>query len=114
TALFAVVIVVLVLVFVAAVNVCNFMDGINGLATTQAALCAATIALVGFQRGGGELAGVFSLVLAACAMGFLPFNFPRARTFLGDVGSGFFGACVALALILAWLEQVAHGLLLIL
>lgn len=113
-ALFAVVVAVLVLVLVAAVNVCNFMDGINGLATTQAALCAATIALGASLRGGDQLAGAFAVVLAACVLGFLPFNFPRARTFLGDVGSGFFGACVALVLILAWLEQIAHWALLIL
>lgn len=105
---------ILVLAFVAAVNVCNFMDGINGLATSQTALCAATVAIGAFARGDGGLAGAFSLVLATCALGFLPFNFPRARIFLGDVGSGFFGAAVALVLTLAWLEQMAHWVLLIL
>jgi UDP-N-acetylmuramyl pentapeptide phosphotransferase/UDP-N-acetylglucosamine-1-phosphate transferase len=35
------------------------------------------------------------LVVAAAALGFVPFNFPAARTFLGDVGSYFFGAWLA-------------------
>ncbi|WP_236493201.1 MraY family glycosyltransferase [Xanthomonas massiliensis] len=77
------------------VNVWNFMDGINGLAASQALLCAGLFA--------SGLAGDWRLlawVAAAACLGFLPFNFPRARIFLGDVGSG------ALGLVLAWLLAV--------
>ncbi len=71
-------------------NVWNFMDGIDGLAASQAALVAAGAAL--FLEG--PMQWVAWALLAACC-GFLPMNFPRARIFLGDVGSGALGFAVA-------------------
>lgn len=63
------------------VNLYNFMDGINGIAAVQA-LCA----LLGAAWLGGWQQP--SLLLAAAAVaGFLPWNFPRARIFMGDAGS---------------------------
>ena len=72
------------------VNAWNFMDGINGLAASQALLCA-----TGFAVVLGDGWRLLALVLAAACLGFLPFNFPRARVFLGDVGSGGLGYLVA-------------------
>ncbi|GAB6196816.1 MraY family glycosyltransferase [Lysobacter xanthus] len=73
------------------VNVWNFMDGINGIAATQVALFA----------GGATLllpaAPLFVAALAVACLAFLPWNFPRARVFLGDVGSGPLGLAVAVA-----------------
>ncbi|MDQ3287035.1 MAG: lipopolysaccharide biosynthesis protein [Pseudomonadota bacterium] len=84
-------------------NVWNFMDGINGLAATQAAIVVAALAVVGFAFQGG-IGGAWpwmATALAAACVGFLPYNFPRARIFLGDVGSGSIGFAVAsLAVIL--------------
>lgn len=72
-------------------NAWNFMDGIDGLAASQALLAALAIAL-----GAGSGPGVwFGLALAAGCAGFLPFNFPTARIFLGDVGSGTIGYALA-------------------
>jgi UDP-N-acetylmuramyl pentapeptide phosphotransferase/UDP-N-acetylglucosamine-1-phosphate transferase len=76
------------------VNIWNFMDGIDGLAATQAALVAAAFALA----SGGSLAIHLGLALIASTLGFLPFNLPRARIFLGDVGSGALGFALALML----------------
>lgn len=73
------------------VNIWNFMDGIDGLAASQAALVAGGLALT---LGTGMLAWLAACLAAAC-MGFLPFNFPKARIFLGDVGSGALGYLVA-------------------
>lgn len=67
-------------------NVWNFMDGIDGMAATQAIFVAAVLAWL--------TAGAWSwlaLALLAATLGFLPFNFPRASIFLGDVGSGVLG-----------------------
>ena len=72
------------------INIWNFMDGINGIATSQAILAGAAFALV--LPGPLALAGI---VLALACLGFLPFNFPRARVFMGDVGSGALGYAVA-------------------
>ena len=72
------------------INVWNFMDGINGLATTQAILAAIAFALLLPLPD----AGIALLLVAAC-LGFLPFNFPKARIFMGDVGSGALGYLLA-------------------
>jgi UDP-N-acetylmuramyl pentapeptide phosphotransferase/UDP-N-acetylglucosamine-1-phosphate transferase len=81
------------------VNVWNFMDGIDGLAASQAVLVAAVLA----YSTGGSLAVHLGLALIAATFGFLPFNFPRANIFLGDVGSGALGFALALLLGL-WLD----------
>ncbi|NUS37748.1 MAG: hypothetical protein HOQ02_01815 [Lysobacter sp.] len=78
------------------VNVWNFMDGIDGLAASQAQLVALACALL--ARGGGD--AWLALALAAACAGFLPFNLPPARIFLGDVGSGALG--YLLAAMVAW------------
>lgn len=79
------------LLVIGLVNVWNFMDGINGLATSQALLAAFAYAV--FVPSGGRPWVAWAL-FAACA-GFLPFNFPKARIFLGDVGSGALGYALA-------------------
>jgi len=71
-------------------NVWNFMDGIDGLAATQAMLAALALAML---ATGAAL--WLALALFAATAGFLPFNLPRARVFLGDVGSGVIGYVVA-------------------
>ncbi len=84
----------LAVAFVAAVvltNVWNFMDGINGIAASQAVLVATAYALF---AGQGPVFWL-GLALAAGVSGFLPFNFPRARIFMGDVGSGALGYALA-------------------
>ena len=93
------------------VNIWNFMDGIDGLATSQAALVAGGLALLTGHNGplGWSATG-----LAAACLGFLPFNFPKARIFLGDVGSGALGYLLASLLAMAYASaQVPWPLLLL-
>jgi UDP-N-acetylmuramyl pentapeptide phosphotransferase/UDP-N-acetylglucosamine-1-phosphate transferase len=71
-------------------NVWNFMDGIDGIAATQAVLVALPLGLVLPEAGSWWAFG-----LIAATLGFLPFNFPKARIFLGDVGSGALGFALA-------------------
>ena len=82
---------------VASINLVNFMDGINGLVASQIAVFASSLALFG---GGDAGAPYFAIVVAAACVGFLPWNFPRARIFLGDVGSGGLGFLVPLLALL--------------
>lgn len=82
------------------VNIWNFMDGIDGIAATQAVVVACACALL----AQGQLVYWLSLALAAACLGFLPMNLVRARIFLGDVGSGALGYLLALVMLLAALE----------
>jgi UDP-N-acetylmuramyl pentapeptide phosphotransferase/UDP-N-acetylglucosamine-1-phosphate transferase len=82
---------------VASINLVNFMDGINGLVASQVAVFALSLAL---YEQTGDVAPYFSIVVAAACIGFLPWNFPRARIFLGDVGSGGVGYLVPLLALL--------------
>ncbi|GAA4749397.1 glycosyltransferase family 4 protein [Nocardioides endophyticus] len=68
------------------VNVFNFMDGANGVAGFQAVVAGGWFAYVGSREDVTSLL-VGGLVLLGAALGFLPWNYPRARVFLGDVGS---------------------------
>ena len=82
---------------IALTNIWNFMDGINGIAASQALLLG--VAGASLAAGSWLLLG---LALAAACAGFLPFNFPRARIFMGDAGSGAIGfAVAALAVVVA-------------
>ena len=72
------------------INLHNFMDGIDGLAGVEA-VSAATFGSVLLASGGlGGLAQT-ALALTAATAGFLVWNWPPAKVFMGDVGSGFLG-----------------------
>ncbi|MDZ4815089.1 MAG: hypothetical protein SGI71_02340 [Verrucomicrobiota bacterium] len=79
-------------------NLFNFMDGSNGLA-------AGTAAIIGFflfywtRQESALWASILSFALAISSAGFLPFNFPKAKTFMGDCGSLVLGFGLALATI---------------
>lgn len=89
---------------VALTNMFNFMDGLNGLAGGTAVIVAAFLCAVTFIEG-SFFVYIFCYVMAAGAAGFLVFNFPRARLFMGDVGSQFIGfAFAALAVIAAEID----------
>lgn len=87
---------VLALLFVVwMVNLTNFMDGIDGIASVEAisvALAGGTLAALSPARV--ELWGLSVAVAGAC-LGFLIWNWPPARIFMGDAGSGFLGFTLA-------------------
>jgi UDP-N-acetylmuramyl pentapeptide phosphotransferase/UDP-N-acetylglucosamine-1-phosphate transferase len=71
-------------------NVYNFMDGIDGLATAQAIIAGSALAIAGLLLANPLIATAGGLLTVASA-GFLVFNLPPARVFMGDVGSTFLG-----------------------
>ena len=79
-----------VLYLVWMLNLYNFMDGIDGLASIEAICVCCGAALAAWLSGFHELVWT-PLLLAAAVMGFLYWNFPPARIFMGDAGSGFLG-----------------------
>lgn len=91
---------------VAYVNAFNFMDGINGISCAQAIVAGGTWYAIGRYEHVPALAGGGAIV-AAAAFGFAPFNFPRARVFFGDVGSYFFGAWLAVLVVVGLRARIA-------
>jgi len=75
-------------------NALNFIDGLNGLASGVTLIACAFLALFSASYG-GWFCYAASGMLVAGVLGFLPFNFPRARIFMGDVGSQFCGFMIA-------------------
>ena len=93
-----------ILLLVTAINFWNFMDGIDGLVATQTVWVAVCVMLA-FGAQGQWLWAMLAAVLAGACLGFLPFNFPRARIFLGDVGSGGLGFAIGALLLQAQQTQ---------
>ncbi len=83
-----------------ATNAMNFIDGLNGLASGVALIAACFLAGIAAAHD-GWFAYFASLLLVAGLAGFLPFNFPRARIFMGDVGSQFCGFVLAVLAVVA-------------
>ncbi len=85
-----------VVALVWSINLHNFMDGIDGLLAMQALFVFCVLAWICHRAGRIDVARSIGL-FAAATLGFLPFNFPRARIFMGDVGSGVLGLLIAVA-----------------
>lgn len=78
---------------VVSINLHNFIDGANGLLGIQALFVLALLSVLALNL---DPVLSFSMACGAGAIaGFLPWNFPRARIFLGDVGSGAIGFLLA-------------------
>jgi Fuc2NAc and GlcNAc transferase len=86
-------------------NLFNFMDGIDGIASAQALSMSVTAALLLLLVTGSERSALPLVLLASATAGFLAWNWPPARIFMGDVGSGYLG--YALGALAIW--TVAEG-----
>ncbi len=76
------------------INLYNFMDGIDGLAGLEAVITGLGAAALAWWGGAPGLAAAAALV-ALSSGGFLWWNWPPAKIFMGDVGSGLLGYCFA-------------------
>lgn len=72
-------------------NLYNFMDGIDGIAAIEAITVCLGGVLVYFVSLPGTYVWLLPMLLAISVLGFLWWNFPRAKIFMGDAGSGFIG-----------------------
>lgn len=83
-------------------NLYNFMDGIDGIASVQAVSACLGACVIYWLSGDVSLIWM-PLLLAVAVLGFLYWNFPPARIFMGDAGSGFLGLVLGLfSLQAAW------------
>jgi Fuc2NAc and GlcNAc transferase len=85
-------------------NLFNFMDGIDGIAGSESLFTA--LGLVGIiAMGFGHSDGAsLPLIVAGASLGFLCWNWPPARVFMGDAGSGFLGFMMGVLVVLADVE----------
>ncbi len=83
-----------VLWFVGITNAFNLLDGADGVATGAAFFSATAVFIMSVAFGHPGI-GLVAAALAGSLLGFLPFNFPPARAFLGDSGSMFTGFLLA-------------------
>jgi len=88
-------------------NAYNFMDGLDGLAASTAVIASAFFCVISFHQG-SLFIYLASLVLCAASIGFLVFNLPPARIFMGDVGSTFLGFTLAVMAIIAARYDRSH------
>ena len=89
----------LMIFIVGTANFYNFMDGINGLAGLNGVVAFGGLALFALNSG-GQSYWLLNLCLALACLGFLPFNLPRAKVFMGDVGSVLLGFVFAAQVVL--------------
>lgn len=81
------------------VNIVNFMDGSNGLVGLQGLVLALVLAA---WPGQPDYIVFAAIVLAGACAGFLPFNWGKAKTFLGDLGSHAIGAALFALFLASW------------
>ena len=89
--IFTILISVVVLVWF--LNLFNFMDGIDGLAASETIFVSSAGAFFSWLNG-LDILFYISLALSFSTLGFLMFNWPPAKIFMGDVGSGFLGLTI--------------------
>lgn len=87
------------------INLFNFMDGIDGIAGVEAISALGGGALIMFLHGQSDWPTLFG-VLAACVAGFLVWNWPPARVFMGDACSGFLGFALGFFAIVTSMDGV--------
>jgi len=87
------------------VNLYNFMDGMDGFSGGMATIGFGTFAILAYMKGDMNFA-LINLIVVAATLGFLVFNFPPSRIFLGDVGSTLYGILVALFILWADTKKI--------
>jgi Fuc2NAc and GlcNAc transferase len=96
-----------VLAIVWTLNLCNFMDGIDGIAASEAAFVAFAGAWLSSRGGTEPQVAAAAWVFGAACVGFLLWNWPPARIFMGDVGSGYLGYVIGVLALAASRENPA-------
>lgn len=84
-----------VLGIVWSLNLFNFMDGIDGIAASQAAFMTLAGAAIALATGAGGALPALAIAVGVACLAFLAWNWPPAKIFMGDAGSGYVGFVMA-------------------
>ena len=88
------------------VNSLNFLDNMDGLAATVSIFIAISLSLLSYTSNQFRLTDI-SIVLFGSILGFLYFNYPTARLYMGDSGSLFIGYCLGfISILFSWNSEV--------
>ncbi len=117
--IFLLILPLIVIFLIGTANFYNFMDGINGIAGLSGVICFGLLGLATLYRTPPDASqnalSLLAICLSLACLGYLPFNLPRARVFMGDVGSillGFVFAGLVVILARNYLEMVCFAALL--
>ena len=81
-------------------NAINLIDGLDGLSSGISVISAVSLLIIFVLNGSSMVSVILITALAGALVGFLPFNFSPAKTFIGDTGSNFLGYALAIISIL--------------
>lgn len=93
---------VTVIWILAVTNALNLIDGLDGLSAGIASIAATSLLIIFIATSASLEAIVITATLVGATLGFLPYNFNPAKTFMGDVGSNFLGLTLATVSILGF------------
>ena len=92
-----------ILLIVSIINAINLSDGLDGLCSGISSIYFLTIAIIAFIMNAQQgLDTVLALIMLGSTLGFLVYNFPPARIYLGDTGSNFLGFIIAVTTLLGY------------
>ena len=100
--------IITVLWIVGITNAVNLMDGLDGLAAGSVAIMAMSLAYVAYIHGtryGMIVVCIAMMAMAGACIGFLPYNFSPAKTFMGDGGALFLGYMIAVLSVISPLKR---------
>jgi UDP-GlcNAc:undecaprenyl-phosphate GlcNAc-1-phosphate transferase len=81
-------------------NAMNLIDGLDGLASGISLIACVSLLIIFSLNGSPLISIILITALAGALLGFLPYNFNPAKTFIGDTGSNFLGYCLSIISIL--------------
>jgi len=95
--------IVTIIVIVAIINAINISDGLDGLSSGISSIYFLTIAIIAFiMNAWNGLDTTLALIMLGSTLGFLVYNFPPARIYVGDTGSNFLGFIIAVITLLGY------------
>ena len=89
-----------VLWIIGVTNAINLIDGLDGLSSGISLISCVSLLVIFLMNGSPMIATIIVTALSGALVGFLPFNFSPAKTFIGDTGSNFLGFMLAVVSIL--------------
>ena len=92
-----------ILIIVATINAINLIDGLDGLCAGISSIYFLTIGVIALMLNNlGGLDIILSFIMLGSTLGFLIFNFPPAKIFMGDTGSTFLGLMISVIMLLGF------------